>query len=285
MEQSKQQQHGGWFSVLLVTALGFAVCIIVAILAAQTSYSGVRAPLSQLAEPRVFRAVILSFATATPAAVAALVLAIPCAYALARLDFTGKRIVDALLDVPVVLSPVALGFSLVLLFQTSGGQWFQEHVVRVVYAVPGIMIAQFILALALCIRVLKASFEEVPVRLEQVARFLGCTPWQAFMRVSLPLARPGILAAFVLGWARAMGDFGATVTIAGAIPGKTETMPIAIDLNMSSMQLDRAVALMLLLTVLALVVLVLSRVVLGSRRVGGNGHGAADASRGGDSGE
>lgn len=256
----------GWFKAGLIAALGFAVSLMLAVLSAQLTYAGWRAPWQALGEPSVRRAIGLSLATATPAALLALLLAIPCAYALARWRFPGHSLVDALLDIPVLLSPVALGFSLLLFFRTPWGRWLEEHTVRFVFAVPGILLAQFFLALALAVRVLKASFEDVPVRLEQVARFLGCTPWQAFWRVSLPLARPGLLAAFVLGWARALGDFGATVTLAGAIPGRTETIPISIYLNMDALRLDRAVALMLVLAAVALGVLLLSRWAWGGRR-------------------
>jgi len=138
-----------------------------------------------------------------------------------------------------------------------------------VFEVPGIILAQFFLALALSVRVLKASFEAVDVRCEQVARFLGCTPWQSFRKITLPIARRGVLAAFILSWARCLGDFGAAVTLAGAIKGKTETMPVSIYLNMASVNIDKAVALMLLTTLLALSVLLAVRFVAsggGARR-------------------
>jgi molybdate transport system permease protein len=256
----------GWFGTVLLGAVGFAVSLMLLVLLSQMAYAGWGAPWQALRDPSVQRAILLSLTTATPAAFLALLLATPCAYALARWRFPGQPLVDALLDIPVLLSPVALGFSLLLFFRTPLGRWVEEHTIRFVFDVPGILLAQFFLAFALAVRVLKASFEDIPVRLEQVARFLGCTAWQAFRRVSLPLARPGLLAAFVLGWARAIGDFGATVTLAGAIPGRTETIPISIYLNMDAVRLDRAVALMLVLTTVALSVLLISRWALGNRR-------------------
>jgi len=137
--------------------------------------------------------------------------------------------------------------------------WLEAHVMRFVFEVPGIILAQFVLALALEIRVLKAAFEDVDPRMEVVARFLGCSPWRAFTRVTLPLSRAGCLAAFILGWARAVGDFGATVTIAGAVRGKTETIPVSIYLRISSLEIEGAVALMLVLTAIAFVVLLVVR--------------------------
>jgi len=134
-----------------------------------------------------------------------------------------------------------------------------------VFEVPGIVLVQFILALALEVRVLKAAFESMDPRLEDVARFLGCSPWGAFRRITLPLARPSILAALVLGWCRALGDFGATVTIAGAVRGKTETIPVAIYLNLASVRLGKAVALTLVLTLIALALLFIVRISLQKR--------------------
>ena len=146
------------------------------------------------------------------------------------------------------------------------GEWIENNLIRFVFEVPGIILAQFILAFAFSTRVLKATFEDVDLRLEQVARFLGCTPWQAFWKVTLPLSRSGLLAAFVLGWARALGDFGVTITIAGGLRGKTETIPVSIFMYMESVQLEHAVALMLVMTVMALVVL-LSLRLLGRKRI------------------
>jgi molybdate transport system permease protein len=220
--------HRGGFAALLACAVIAPLLLVLGILAAQAGYAGLFAPLRVLGNPHIGHAVGLSLATATAAALLALAAAIPAAYGLARHRFRGSGAIDVLLDVPIVLSPVALGVSLLLLLRSGPGQWVEEHLVRFVFEVPGIVLAQFTVALALSIRVLKATFEGVDVRYEQVARFLGCTAWRAFRKVSLPLARRGILAAFILAWARSIGEFGATVTLAGAVPGKTETIPVAI---------------------------------------------------------
>jgi molybdate transport system permease protein len=208
---------------------------------------------------------MLSLFTSSTAAMLALVLAVPSAYLLARSKFPGRSLVDALLDVPVIMSPVALGLALLLVFRTAPGAMIERHVARFVFEVPGIVLAQFILASALEIRVLKATFEEINPRLEQVARCMGCSPGRAFFHVTLPLARPGLIAALVLGWARAVGDFGATVMIAGAVPGKTETVPIAIYLGLASLRIEHSVVLTLLLTLIALSALLVLRW-MGTRR-------------------
>jgi len=250
-----------WFSFFLLVGLGLATTLMVSLLAAQAGYAGPIRPLRLLLESDVQHAIFLSMGCATAAALLALLLAIPSAYALARWRFPGRVLIDALLDIPIILSPIALGLSLLLVFRSSPGSWIETHLMRFVFEVPGIILAQFILALALATRVLKATFEDVDLRLEQVARFLGCTQWQAFRRVTLPLSRSGLIAAFILGWARAIGDFGATVTLAGSVKGKTETIPTSINLSMNSMKLELAVALMLLMTAMAIIVLVCLRLV------------------------
>jgi molybdate transport system permease protein len=232
-----------------------SLLLVGAILAAQVGYAGLAEPLRALARPAIRQALALSLVTATLAAVLALALAVPCAYALARWRFPGARAVDVLLDLPIVLSPVAVGVSWLLFFRGPAGQWVETYLLRFVFEVPGIVLAQFTVALAVSIRVLKAAFQDVDARYEQVARFLGCTAGQAFCRVSLPLARRGLVAAFVLGWARALGEFGATVTLAGAVPGKTETIPVAIYLRLASVDIPGAVALMLVLSVTGLLAL------------------------------
>jgi len=243
------------FHALLAGAVCLSLLFVGAILASQVGYAGLAEPLRALTRPAIRQALALSLGTATLAALLALALAVPCAYALARHRFFGARAVDVLLDLPMVLSPVAVGVAWLLFFRGAAGQWIETHLMRFVFEVPGIVLAQFTVALAVSIRVLKATFQEVDVRYEQVARFLGCTPWGAFRRVSLPLARRGLIAAFVLGWARALGEFGATVTLAGAVPGKTETVPVALYLRLASVDIPGAVALMLVLSATGLIAL------------------------------
>lgn len=255
-----------WFSVYLLCGLGLAVTTVVAIIAVQIGYVGDEDnPFRALGERDVLAAVKLSLWTSTLAASLALVVAVPTAYALARWRFRGRFLVDALLDVPIVLSPIVIGISLILVFRSTPGQWIEHHVLRFVFEVPGIVIAQFVLSLAMQVRVLKAGFEDLDPRFEQVARFLGCTPFGAFWRVTLPMCRASLVAGFVMGWSRAIGDFGATVTIAGSVANKTETIPVAIYNNLSTVKIGKALGLAILLTMIAFVVLTVVRV-FGARR-------------------
>jgi molybdate transport system permease protein len=249
----------GLFRAALFVSLGTATTVVLALLVSQAAYVTPGSAVAALSSPGVRSAILLSLLTASTAALLALAVAIPSAYLLARHTFRGKSLVDALLDVPVIMSPVALGLALLLVFRTAPGVLVERHLLRFVFEVPGIVLAQFILALALEIRVLKATFEEINPRLEQVARCMGCSPGRAFFHVTLPLARPGLIAALVLGWARAIGDFGATVMIAGAVPGKTETVPVAIYLGLASLRIEHSVVLTLLLTLIALAALLVLR--------------------------
>ncbi|MCW5946848.1 MAG: ABC transporter permease [Fimbriimonadales bacterium] len=253
------------FRLCIVAGLGASVTLVLVMLASQVSYAGIREPISALGRQDIQHSIKLSLFCATVAAGLALVFAVPSAYALARYKFPGKTIVDALLDIPIIISPIAIGMTLLLMFRTAPGSWVQENLIRFVFEVPGIILAQFIIALALQIRVLKAAFEEIDPRLEQVARYLGCGPWAAMRKVTLPLARPGLIAALVLGWGRAIGDYGATVTIAGSVKGKTDTMPISIVLNWSAVRIESAVALVMLLTAIAVLVLIVVRLAAGAR--------------------
>jgi len=252
-----------WLDWLCLAAAGCSVTLMVALVAVQVGYTGGGPALSALGQSDVLQAIWLSVWTSLVGSLAALLLAVPTGYALARWRFPGAWLAEAVLLIPVTMSPMALGVALLLLFRNPPGFWLARFFV---FEVPGIILAQFFVAYAFIVLVARTTFSGIDPRFEQVARFLGCTPWQAFRRVTLPLARNGIVAAFVLGWARAIGDFGSTSTIAGAVKGYTETMPVAIYLNMASVSIDRAVALSVVLTLLTLGGLVAVRLLIGGRR-------------------
>jgi molybdate transport system permease protein len=216
-----------------------------------------------IATPEVRHAIFLSVATATIASVIAFALGIPTAYFLARNNFPGKAFVDALLDIPVFLSPIAVGALLLVAFSSSPGRWFQENVLEIVFEVPGIIVAQATIVTALAVRLMKATFESIPARYEKVARSLGCTEWMAFRKVILPLSRNGLIASAILVWARAVGEFGATVTLAGATELKTATIPTAIYLGFAGADINRALALVAILMLISILTLV------GLRRIAG----------------
>ncbi len=261
-------RRGDWFFWLVIGLAGCAVSFVLALLYVQLEQAGGGRVLSTLLERDVLQAIWLSVWVSLTAAALAFLFSLPCGYLLSRFEFPCKSCVEALMVVPVLMSPMALGVSLLLLFKTSLGVWVEENVTRFIFEVPGMILAQFTVALSLETLVVRAAFDSVNPRYEQVARFLGCTRWEAFKWVTFPLAFRGVAAAFVLGWARCMGDFGATSMMAGAIKGKTETMPISIYLSMATVSIDRAVALSMCLTLVTLAALVLVGVLRRSGRVG-----------------
>lgn len=235
-------------------AVGTALCyvILVASLGPLVRPTEVMKHLCSL---RVLYATGLSALAATLAVLLALPLAILGGYALSRVDFKGKRLVDTILDLPLVVSPAALGAMLLIFFSHPVGAWIQEHSVNFVFAFWGVVLAQFMTIAGLATRGMKAAFDGIPPRIEYVGRSLGASPWQAFRTVTLPMASRGIQVTSLLAWAKALGEFGATITLAGTMSMRTETLPVAIYMRLASADLEGAAALILLLMGLGLIAL------------------------------
>lgn len=211
--------------------------------------------MESFVHPSTLFSIRLSLLTATLATFFAVVIGLPSAYALSRFEFRGKKLVDTFLEIPMIMSPIALGAAFLVFFNTPLGEVIQQKGVFFVFEVPGIVLAQFATIAGLTTRLMKASLDEISPRYEAVARSLGSSSWQAFYRITLPLSFRGLLASVILSWAKAAGEFGATVTLAGAMPGKTETMPIAIFTALGSANTDKAIVLILILVFLGLITL------------------------------
>ncbi|RKF21826.1 molybdate ABC transporter permease subunit [Altericroceibacterium spongiae] len=175
--------------------------------------------------------VTLSLRVSLVAICAVLPLALALAWLLARRQFPGKLLVDALVHLPLVLPPVVTGWLLLMAFGANGpiGRFFERTIgLGFVFHWTGAALASAIMALPLMVRAMRLSFETVDPRLEQAARTLGANRWRTFRTITLPLVTPGILAGAMLGFARSIGEFGATITFASNIPGQTRTLPLAI---------------------------------------------------------
>ncbi len=173
----------------------------------------------------------LSLHIAAVAMLAVLPLAFGLAWALARWRFPGKLLVDAIVNLPLVLPPVVTGWLLLLAFGRRGpiGAWLVDWFgVSVMFRWTGAAIAAAVMALPLMVRAMQLSIAAIDPRLEAAAHSLGASPWRRFLTISLPLALPGVIAGLVLGFARSLGEFGATITFVSNIPGETRTLPIAI---------------------------------------------------------
>jgi len=177
--------------------------------------------------------------------------AVPIGYALSRYRFPGRVIADTIVDLPMVLPPLVIGVSLLVLFGTGPGRWFQEHIMQFVFRRKGIVLCQFFVAVSYGIRASKAAFDGVEERLEDLALTLGCTRKGAFFRVALPMARRGLLAGSIMAWARAVGVFGPLVIFAGAVRMKTEVLPTSIYLELSVGHVEQAIAVALVMVCLA----------------------------------
>ena len=210
------------------------------------------AVLTALSSKRVLFSIQLSLVAATVATGLALLIAVPAAYALSRYRFRGHDAVDAILEFPIIVSPAALGAIILIFFSNPAGQWVQDHSVQFVFAFAGIVLAQFITILGVATRFMKTTFDQVPARYEIMACTLGASPTRAFFTICLPLARRGLVASGVLAWAKAIGEFGATIMVAGTMAFRTETLPVAIFMRLSSADIEGTVALIIVLLAIGL---------------------------------
>jgi molybdate transport system permease protein len=181
--------------------------------------------------PTEWTAILLSVRVAVIATLISTPIGIGVAWLLARRAFWGKPIVDAVIYLPLVLPPVVTGYLLLLTFGRRGlvGSWLAEHL-GIVFAFrwTGAALACGVMSFPLLVRPIRLSIEAVDRRLEQASSTLGASPWKVFVTVTLPLAMPGVLAGMVLGFAKAIGEFGATITFVSNIPGETQTISSAI---------------------------------------------------------
>jgi molybdate transport system permease protein len=244
----------------IIAALVLFLFYAVLILSLLTFLEGPRF-LAILLAPDTLFSIRLSLVTATAAMLLAVVIGLPAAYALSRFQFPGKKMVDTLLELPMIMSPVALGAALLVFFNTPVGNVIQERGILFVFEFPGIVLAQFATIAGLATRLMKTALDEISPRYEAVARSLGSNAWEAFRKITLPLSFRGILSAMILCWAKAVGEFGATVMLAGTMAFKTETMPIAIFMSLASADIPKTIILILILAGIGLTALYAVRLV------------------------
>ena len=181
--------------------------------------------------PAELTAIALSVKVATVAALASLPFGVAMAWLLARRRFPGKALLDALVHLPLVLPPVVMGYALLVLLGTRGplGAWLHDTLgITLAFRWTGAALACAVMGFPLMVRAIRLSIENVDRRLEQAAATLGAAPWRVFLTVTLPLAWPGLVAGAALAFAKALGEFGATITFVSAIPGETQTLSSAI---------------------------------------------------------
>ena len=236
--------------------------IAVTFLAAPVIAIVVRTPWSRLVDlltqPEVLQALRVSVGVSIASVVVAAVLGLPLAWVLARVEFPGKRLVRALCVLPMVLPPVVGGVALFFAFGRRGvfGRVVEALTgVTLPFSSAGVVVAITFVAMPFLIVTVEAGLRAIDPAMERAAATLGASRWTVFRRVTLPLAAPSLLAGAAVCWARALGEFGATITFAGALPGRTQTMPVEIFLRLQT-DTDAAIALSLVLLIVSVAVLV-----------------------------
>jgi molybdate transport system permease protein len=214
--------------------------------------------LDELRSPETLSALRLSLMTATASMVLCLLIGVPLAWMLARIAFRGRKLVRALVTVPLVLPPVVGGIALLVTLGRNGvvgGPLADVFGIRIPFTVAAVVIAQTFVALPFLVLSVEGALRSADCRFDEVAATLGAGRWWTFARVTMPLVGPGVVSGAVLAWARALGEFGATITFAGSNPGVTQTMPLYIYARYNT---DREAALVLSLLLLAVSILVLT---------------------------
>jgi molybdate transport system permease protein len=219
-------------------------------------YSPLPVLAQSLTNPEIRFAILLSLVTSVISTIICIAIAIPVAYALARYQFFGKRIATLALTLPLTLPPLVAGIALLLFFGTTAwGKALDQAGFAVIFTPLGIIVAEVFVNIPYMIRILRSAFSSINPRYEYVAKTLGCTDTGAFFQVTLPMARHGLLAGAVITWSKAMGEFGAVLMVAGATTMRTETLPIALYLNISTGDLNLAVAAATILILISLITL------------------------------
>ena len=207
----------------------------------------------------------LTMLTCTVSAVWSLWVATPLAYLLSRYRFPGRWLVDAIVDIPIVLPPLVLGLSLLILFHLKIGTWQLDAWLRdalglqIAFRWPAVVLAQFAVSCAFAIRTMRVTFDQINPRAEQVARTLGCSRAQAFLKVALPQSWRGMITAGTIAWSRALGEFGPIMVFAGTTRMKTEVLSTSVFLELSIGELNAAVTISLVMVTIAAIVLIVLR--------------------------
>jgi sulfate/thiosulfate transport system permease protein len=251
------------FISLTLAFLGLFLFLPLAAVFTEAFRHGVRAYLASFADRAAFSAVRLTLLTAGISVALNLVFGLAAAWAIAKFNFRGKSLLITLIDLPFAVSPVISGLIYVLVFGLQGwlGPWLQAHHLKVIFATPGIVLATIFVTFPFVARELIPLMQEQGTEEEEAARVLGASGWQIFWRITLPNVKWALLYGVILCNARAMGEFGAVSVVSGHIRGKTNTIPLHVEILYNEYNFVAAFAVASLLAVLALVTLVAKTIV------------------------
>ncbi|MDD3977390.1 MAG: ABC transporter permease [Methanomicrobium sp.] len=250
----KLKRQGILFLVFLLLALFLTFIILpVASLFLRITPEGF---IEALQSPVVLDALILSLFTATISTVIVILLGTPLSYINARRNYRGKEIVDTLTDLPIVLPPAVAGLALLMAFGRKGvlGQYLDVFGIQIGFTTLAVIFAQIFVASPFYIRQARASFEAVDEIYENAAKTLGASPLNVLLKITIPIAWTGLVSGAILSFARALGEFGATIMFAGNFQGKTQTMPLAIYTTMQG-SMDEAISLSIILVAISFAVI------------------------------
>lgn len=218
--------------------------------------------LESFMDSEIQYAIKMTLFTSTIATFISLIFAIPIAYGFAKFDFFGKKIINGIIQVPNSIPPIASGIALLLLFSNQKISLVLNNLnLDPVFSIKGIILAHFFINSPYMIRIIRTTFEEIDPKLEFISRTLGYGRVGTFFKVSLPLAKNGLITAIIITWTNTLGEFGTALMIAGSIRMKTETLPVAIFLNLSAGKLDKALAAATILIIISVLSLILFEVV------------------------
>ena len=255
-----------FIKVIAVIAIAYVGLLLVMVLANVTLVaSDSTTAWGTLARPEIQQAILLSLGTSLLSAVLSVWIGTGIAYLVSRERFSGRRLVDFLMDLPIFLPPLVIGISLLILFRRTPLAVL-DSAMGIAFYVPAIVLAQTVVGVAFVYRTMKATFDSMSTRQEHLAQSLGCSRFGAFCKITLPQARQGVVTAAAIAWARSFGEFGPVLVFAGSIRGRTEVMPVSIYLELNSGNLSGAVMIALVMIVIAAVVLSVARWAAGGRR-------------------
>ena len=268
-KSKKSTQRLGVFEGWLGLSVGSYVGLILLLIAADVwfvwaAWSADPAKTQILSSEVLLDSIKLTFLTCTVSAILAILIAIPVGYFLSRYRFWGRSLIDAILDIPVILPPLVIGLSLLILFNNfppkslGWGMASLEDLVHsltgknVTFTVLAVIVAQFTVATAFAVRTMKATFDHIDPRSEKVAMTLGASRGRAFFDVVLPQSYKGVVASGTLAWARALGEFGPILVFAGTTQGKVDVLSTAVYLEINTGNIEGAVVISLLMIALAM---------------------------------
>ena len=255
-----------WVRLLLIfTALGFLSLFLIlpmVIVFKEAFANGVQAYISAIKEPEALSAIKLTLITAAIAVPLNLIFGVAAAWAIGYFKFNGRNLLTTLIDIPFSISPVVSGLVFIIIFGRKGwlGPFLDENGVKIIFAIPGIVIATLFVTLPFVARELIPLMQTKGTEEEEAARVLGAGGWQTFWRVTLPNIKWGLLYGATLCSARAIGEFGAVSVVSGHIRGKTNTVPLHVEILYNEYNISAAFAVASLLALLAIITLILKTV-------------------------